>query len=93
MKNLVTKSCLFQYPDGAMILRDGKIIAFAGPVKSDSTVVLFYKVGFDDKLRIEGELEIEDKPHREGTSQFSPYAKFISHLKLVFKKQIGRAHV
>ena len=55
-------------------------------MKSDNSVVLIYKIGLDDKLKIEGDLELEDESNRKGTSQFGPYAKFIPHLKLVFKK-------
>ena len=63
------------------------IIGFSGPVKSDCRGVILYKVGLDDKLRIEGELEIENESNTEGTSHFGPYEKFISHLKLIFKKR------
>ena len=87
MRNMITESCLFQFPDGTAVLRDRNIIAFAGPVKSDCSGVILYKVGLDDKLRIEGELEIDNEFNREGTSQFGLYAKFFSHLKLVLKKR------
>ena len=85
MRNIISKNCLFQFPDGTTVLKDNNIIAFAGGVGEDSDGLTLYKVGLDDKLRIEGELEIADESNREGTSQFGPYAKFISQLKLVFK--------
>ena len=87
MRNIISKSCLFQYPDGTTVLKDKNIIAFAGGVRNDCNGLILYKVGLDDKLRIEGELEIEDVTNREGTSQFGPYTKFTSHIKLVFKKR------
>ena len=87
MRNIITKSCLFQVYDGTAILKDRNIIAFFAGVRKNCDGLTVYKVGLDDKLRIEGELEIEDESNREGTSQFGPYAKFISHIKLVFKKR------
>ena len=86
MGNMITERCLFQFPDGTAILRDRNIIAFSGGA-NDRGGLTVYKVGLDDKLKIEGELEIADESNREGTSQFGPYAKFISHIKLVFKKR------
>ena len=87
MRNIITKSCLFQFYDGTAILKDRNIIALSRGVKKECGGLIVYKVGLDDKLRIEGELEIEDESNREGMSQFGPYAKFISHIKLVFKKR------
>ena len=39
----------------------------------------FYTVKFEDKLKVDGMLEIEDELNGEGS-----YAIFISHLKLIF---------
>ena len=44
----------------------------------------FYKIGFRDKLRLEGESEAQDILDRKRRSQGGPYAKFIPHLELVF---------
>ena len=43
---------------------------------------VFYKISFDDKLRVETKLEIED----DKISKAGSYTKFISHLKLILEK-------
>ena len=41
---------------------------------------MFNRITFEDKLRVGAKLEIED----ERTSKIGSYAKFLSHLKLIF---------
>ena len=49
--------------------------------KSGSNDIHFNSIRFEDKVKVDGMLEIEDELKGEGS-----YAIFISHLKLIFGK-------
>ena len=52
-----------------------------GKMKNKSNQNYFSSLRLEEKLRVDGMLEIEDELKREGS-----YAIFVSHLKLIFGK-------